>query len=96
MADAQVSKREGGHAEVRMPEQIGEYNDHAQALEGELIPSMKPIAIPDSFEFEKTERGRMMHTKRNHQAKIQWLINPYEGGGYTVLWTQLLVKSEDK
>ena len=32
----------------------------------------------------------------NHQAKIQWLINPYEGGGYTVLWTQLLVKSESK
>ena len=36
------------------------------------------------------------NTKRNHQAKIQWLINPYEGGGYTVLWTQLLVKSESK
>ena len=31
-----------------------------------------------------------------YQAKIQWLINPYEGGGYTVLWTQLLVKSENK
>ena len=33
-------------------------------------------------------------TKRNHQAKIQWLINPYSGGGYTVLWTKYLVKSE--
>ena len=35
-------------------------------------------------------------TKRNHQAKIQWLINPYEGGGYTLLWINLLVKSEKK
>ena len=33
---------------------------------------------------------------QTNQAKIQWLINPYEGGGYTVLWTQLLVKSERK
>ena len=33
-------------------------------------------------------------TKRNHQAKIQWLINPYKGGGYTVLWTKLLERSE--
>ena len=35
-------------------------------------------------------------TKRNQQAKIQWLINPYEGGGYTLLWINLLVKSETK
>lgn len=32
----------------------------------------------------------------SYQAKIQWLINPYEGGGYTVVWTDLLVKSERK
>ena len=31
-----------------------------------------------------------------YQAKIQWLINPYEGGGYTVLWTKMIVKSENK
>ena len=30
------------------------------------------------------------------QAKIEWLINPYDGGGYTVLWTHLLAKSETK
>ena len=35
-------------------------------------------------------------TTNKYQAKIQWLINPYEGGGYTVLWTKLLVKSERK
>ena len=32
----------------------------------------------------------------SYQAKIQWLINPYQGGGYTVVWTDLLVKSERK
>ena len=67
---AQVIKQAGGHAEVLMPEDLGDYNDHAQALEGELIPNMKPIAIPDSFEFQKTERGRMMHTKSNHQGVL--------------------------
>ena len=34
--------------------------------------------------------------KNAYQAKIHWLINPYEGGGYTVIWTNLLVKSETK
>ena len=34
--------------------------------------------------------------KKIHQAKIQWLVNPYDGGGYTVLWTHLLKKSETK
>ena len=37
-----------------------------------------------------------VRTTNAYQAKIQWLINPYEGGGYTVLWTKLLVKSENK
>ena len=35
-------------------------------------------------------------TTNKYQAKIEWLINPYEGGGYTVLWTKLLKKSENK
>ena len=34
--------------------------------------------------------------KNQYQAKIQWLINPYEGGGYTIIWTHLLKKSERK
>ena len=37
-----------------------------------------------------------VRTTNKYQAKIQWLINPYEGGGYTVVWTNLLVKSERK
>ena len=35
-------------------------------------------------------------TETAYQATIQWLINPYEGGGYTVLWTKHLEKSETK
>jgi len=35
-------------------------------------------------------------TETAYQATIQWLINPYEGGGYTVLWTKHLEKSERK
>ena len=37
-----------------------------------------------------------VRTTNKYQAKIQWLINPYEGGGYTVLWTKHLEKSETK
>ena len=37
-----------------------------------------------------------VRTTNKYQAKIEWLINPYEGGGYTHLWTKLLVKSERK
>jgi len=70
IAAAQVIKQAGGHAEVLMPEQVGDYNDHAQALEGELIPSMREIAIPQSYDFERNERGRMMHTKANHQGVL--------------------------
>jgi len=70
IAAAQVIQQAGGQAEVLMPEQIGDYNDHAQALEGELIPSMREIAVPQAFDFEKTDRGRMMHTKANHQGVL--------------------------
>ena len=35
-------------------------------------------------------------TETAYQATIQWLINPYEGGGYTVLWTKHLKKMENK
>ena len=38
----------------------------------------------------------LITTPSASKAKIQWLINPYKGGGYTVLWTNLLVKSENK
>ena len=37
-----------------------------------------------------------VRTTNKYQAKMQWLINPYEGGGYTVLWTKMIVKSENK
>ena len=42
------------------------------------------------------DQTNVAEPKKVRQAKIQWLINPYEGGGYTILWTKLLVKSENK
>ena len=43
----------------------------------------------------------MRVTRTNHtvtdvayQATIEWLINPYKAGGYTVLWTKHLEKLE--
>ena len=54
-----------------MPEQVGDYNDHVQAMEGELIPRMTEIAVPQSYDFEKNDRGRMMHTKSNHLGVLK-------------------------
>ena len=71
IAAAQAIKQAGGRAEVLMPEQIGDYNDVAQAVEGELIPRLQEVAVPQSFEFEKTDRGRMMHTKANHAGVLK-------------------------
>ena len=42
------------------------------------------------------DQTNVAEPKKVRQAKIQWLINPYEGGGYTILWTKLLEKSERK
>lgn len=41
-------------------------------------------------------RTNYTRTEIAYQAKIQWLINPYKSGGYTVLWTKHLEKSERK
>ena len=41
-------------------------------------------------------RTNYTRTEIAYQATIQWLINPYEGGGYTVIWTKHLEKSENK
>ena len=53
-----------------MPTEVGDYNDHAQALEGELMPSLQEVNVPQAFEFERTERGRVMQTKENHRGVL--------------------------
>ncbi len=67
---AQAIKELGGRAEVLMPETVGDYNDHAQALEGELLPRLQEVNVPESFTFDKTERGRIIQTKENHRGVL--------------------------
>jgi hypothetical protein len=65
--------------------QVGDLVKHKHIGGLGLVKSINTVVVKDS--------GR---TKNQYQAKIQWLINPYEGGGYTVLWTKHLEKSENK
>jgi len=65
--------------------QVGDLVKHKHIGGLGLVKRIYTVIVKDS--------GR---TKNQYQAKIQWLINPYEGGGYTVLWTKLLEKSERK
>jgi len=65
--------------------QVGDLVKHKHLGGLGLVKRVNTVVVKDS--------GR---TKNQYQAKIQWLINPYEGGGYTVLWTKLLEKSENK
>jgi len=67
---AQLIRSQSGQADVLMPTEVGDYNDHAQALEGELMPSLQEVNVPQAFEFERTERGRMMQTKENHRGVL--------------------------
>ena len=70
VAAAQAIKARGGQAEVLMPQSVGDYNDHAQALEGELLPALQQVNVPADFNFERNDRGRMMHTKENHRGVL--------------------------
>ena len=62
---------------------VGDLIKHRELGGLGLVKRVNTVVVKDS--------GR---TKNQYQAKIQWLINPYEGGGYTVIWTHLLKKSE--
>ena len=56
----------GAESEVLIPTEIGDYNDHA--VEGELIPKLKPVTVPTEYEFNRNERGRYLNTKGNVQG----------------------------
>ena len=63
--------------------QVGDLVKHKHLGGLGLVKRVNPVVVKDS-----------RHKKNQYQAKIQWLINPYEGGGYTVIWTKHLKKSE--
>ena len=60
---SQAVRSRGAESEVLIPETIGDYNDHA--VEGELIPKLKPVTVPAEFDFNRSERGKYLNTKGN-------------------------------
>ena len=67
---AQVIKAGGGQAEVLMPQSKGDYNDHKEAMVGEIMPSLQEVVIPAEFDFERNSNGRYLHTKDNHRGVL--------------------------
>ena len=57
-----------GKAEVLMPETQGDYNDHANAIEGEILPPLQLVDVPKAVDFVKSEKGRMLNNKDNVKA----------------------------
>jgi putative DNA primase/helicase len=60
---SQAVRSRGAESEVLIPEGLGDYNDHA--VEGELIPKLKPVTVPAEFDFNRSERGKYLNTKGN-------------------------------
>jgi len=60
---SQAVRSGGAETEVLIPESLGDYNDHA--VEGELIPKLKPVTVPTEFNFNRSERGKYLNTKGN-------------------------------
>ena len=67
---AQAVKAGGGQAEVLMPRSKGDYNDHKKAIEGEIMPVLQEVAVPQDFDFQRNSSGRFMHTKDNHRGVL--------------------------
>ena len=64
----QYIMKKKGKAEVLMPETQGDYNDHANAIEGEILPPLKLVDVPKAVDFVKSEKGRMLNNKDNVKA----------------------------
>ena len=75
---SQAVRSRRAESEVLIPEEIGDYNDHA--VEGELLPKLKPVNVPAEFDFNRNDRGRYLNTKENVRGvmilnKISCLYN---------------------
>ena len=64
----QYIMKKKGKAEVLMPETQGDYNDHANAIEGEILPPLQLVDVPKAVDFVKSEKGRMLNNKDNVKA----------------------------
>ena len=63
---SQAVRSRGAESEVLIPETVGDYNDHA--IEGELLPKLKPVTVPTEYDFNRNERGKYLNTKGNVQG----------------------------
>ncbi len=73
----QYIKKQKGLAEVLMPESKGDYNDHKNelttdtALNGELLPALNKLDLPDEIDFQRSANGRFLNTKDNIAGVLQ-------------------------
>ena len=61
---SQAVRSRGAESEVLIPETIGDYNDHA--VEGELMPKLKPVTVPAEYDFNRSERGQATSTPKDN------------------------------
>lgn len=73
----QYIKKQKGLAEVLMPESKGDYNDHKNelasepALNGELLPALNKVDLPEEYDFQRSANGRFLNTKDNISGVLQ-------------------------
>ena len=68
--------KQKGQAEVLMPESKGDYNDHknelqGEVLEGEVLPALNKLDLPVAFDFQRSANGRFLNTKDNISGVLQ-------------------------
>ena len=59
-------QKQGGYAEIQMPETKGDYNDHkneVEVLEGEVV--LQNVDVPVEYDFSRSANGRFLNTKDN-------------------------------
>ena len=71
---AQAVRAKGAQADVLIPKELGDYNDHA--VEGELLPELRSVEVPAHVEWSKSDKGKMLNVKENVRAVLE--INQIE------------------
>ena len=71
---AQAVRATGAQAEVLIPTDKGDYNDHS--IEGEYLPELRTVDVPANVEWSKSEKGKMLNVKENVRAVLE--INQIE------------------
>ena len=71
---AQAVRATGAQAEVLIPTDLGDYNDHA--VEGEYLPELRTVEVPADVDWSKSEKGKMLNVKENVRAVLE--INQIE------------------